>query len=132
MKTIMIYESQDGRQFVTEEDCLEYEQHCINTEEANKMWWDGATLMEVLTRANKSKPGWDYMLSSKDRLILHKITKDTQFVVCSGQRNNPPMCKVERIYNNGHVGLQGNMYGLYASLTDLLQYAHQTPTQLTA
>ena len=131
MKTLIVYEAEDGRQFSDGDACLDYEQNCRATKEANDMWVAGATLMEVLTRANKTRPGWDYMLSSKDRLMLHKITKDTQFVVYSEQPDLP-MCKVEKIYNNGCVELvRGDMYGLYSSLSELLRYAHQTTEQLT-
>lgn len=126
MRTIMIYEAEDGRQFPTGDACAEYEQQCRDIKEANEMWRDGATLMEVLTRANKTRPGWDYMLRPKDRMMLQNATKETKVTVDSGQCNNPHICNIERIYSNGYVGLQGDVYGLYASLADLLRYAHQT------
>jgi hypothetical protein len=37
MKTVTVYEAEDRKLFRTEAACLEYEQQCKNTEDANEM-----------------------------------------------------------------------------------------------
>ena len=126
MKTVTMYEAEDGRRFRFEDACLEYEQQCRNTQAANDMLENGATLMAVLTRANQARPWWDCELKLEDKVILMKATKDTGFVVHHWQCSEKPEYKVCRVNNDGHVMLHGDTYGCFVSLRELLRYAHQT------
>lgn len=132
MKTVTMYEAEDGKLFRTEAACLEYEQQCRDPQSANEMLANGATLMAVLTRANQSRPWWDSGLKLEDKLILMKATKDTGFVVSHWQCREGPQYKVCRVNNDGHVLLHGDTYGCFVSLSELLRYAHQTAAQQIA
>jgi len=37
MKTLIVYEAKDGRQFSDGDACLDYEKRCRDTQEANEM-----------------------------------------------------------------------------------------------
>lgn len=126
MKTVTMYEAEDGRRFSTETACLEYEQQCRDAQDANEMLENGATLMAVLTRANQARPWWDSGMTLEDKAILIKTTKDTGFVVRHWQCSAEPKYKACRVNNDGHVMLHGDTYGCFVSLRDLLRYAHQT------
>ena len=129
MKTVTMYEAEDGKRFRTEFLCLEHEQRCRDAQVANDMLEGGATLMAVLTRANQSRPWWDCELKLEDKLILMKATKDTGFVVRHWQCREEQQYKVCRVNNDGHVLLRGDTYGCFVSLSELLRYAHQTAAQ---
>ena len=132
MKIVTMYEAEDGARFRTESACLEYEQQCVDTQSANDMLENGATLMAVLTRANQSRPWWDCELKLEDKVILMKTTKDTGFVIRHWQCSEMPQYKVARVNNDGHLLLHGDTYGCFVSLIDLLRYAHQTAVQHAA
>ena len=82
MRKVTMYEAKDGLQFQTEASCLKYEQQCRDTQAANKMLENGATLMDVLTKANKSQPCWDKDLNLEDKIILRKKYQDLKKVIC--------------------------------------------------
>ena len=81
MKTVTMYEAEDGKQFRAEAQCLEYEQQCADLAAANDMLYNGSTLMAALTRAHQTRPWWDSGLSAEDKVILTGITRDTSFAV---------------------------------------------------
>jgi len=132
MKTVTMYEAEDGKRFRTEDACLEYEQQCRDTQSANGMLENGATLMAVLTRANQSRPWGDRELKLEDKVILMKATKDTGFVIRHWQCSEMPQYKVCRVDNEGRLFLGGDTYCCFVSLIDLLRYAHQTAVQHAA
>lgn len=132
MKTVTMYEAEDGKQFRSEAQCLEYEQQCEDARAANDMLENGATLMAALTRANQTRPWWDSGLTLEDKVILMKTTKETGFVVRHWQCSDKPGYKVCQLNNAGHLHLFGDSgswsgpYGNWIGLQDLLRYAHQT------
>lgn len=132
MKAITMYEAENGRIFSTEVECLDYEQHGKNAEEATEMLANGFNMMDVLTKANQSRPLWDRYLTIDDRRVLGRATKDTLFAVYKWNVDDAHMCKVYKIENNGYMMLQGHNYGAYVSLADLLCYAHQTDAESAA
>jgi hypothetical protein len=135
MKTVTMYEAEDGKQFRDEAQCLEYEQQCEDARAANDMLENGATLMAALTRANQTRPWWDSGLTLEDKVILMKTTKATGFVVRHWQCSEKPGYKVwqidtyGRLYLFGDSGSWSGTYGNWVSLQDLLRYAHQTAAQ---
>lgn len=135
MKTVTMYEADDGEQFRSEAQCLEHEQQCEDARAANDMLENGATLMAALTRANQTRPWWDSGLTLEDKAFLMKATKDTGFVVHHWQCSDKPGYKVCQIDNYGRMHLFGDAgswngsYGNWVSLKDLLLYAHQTAAQ---
>lgn len=135
MKTVTMYEAEDGQQFRTEAQCVEYEQQCADLAAANDMLDNGATLMAALTRAHQTRPWWDSGLSVDDKVILMKTTKDTGFVVSHWQGSNKPGYKPCRLNHVGQVKLWGDSggwsgpYGNWVGLQDLLRYARQTAAQ---
>lgn len=132
MKTVEMYEADDGTQFRAEAQCLEYEQQCADGIAANDMLGNGATLMAALTRANQTRPWWDSGLSLEDKVILMKTTKDTGFVVRHWQCSETPGYKPCGINSDGLVRLWGDSgswsgpYGNWVGLEDLLRYARNT------
>ena len=58
MKTVTMYEAEDGKQFRDQAQCLEYEQQLADLAAANDMLDNGATLMAALTRAHQTRPWW--------------------------------------------------------------------------
>lgn len=132
MKTVTMYEAEDGRQFRAEAQCLEYEQQCADLAAANDMLYNGATLMAALTRAHQTRPWWDSGLSVEDKAILMKTTKDTGFAVSYWQCRDNPGYKPCRLDHNirvllwGDVGGWSGPYGDWVSLADLLRYARNT------
>ena len=132
MKTVTMYEADDGKQFRSEAQCLEHEQQCEDARAANDMLENGATLMAVLTRANQTRPWWDSGLTLEDKVFLMRATKDTGFVVSHWQCSDKPGYKVRRIDNYGRIHLFGDVgswsgpYGNWVRLQDVLRYAHQT------
>ena len=133
MKTVTLYEAYDGRRFIREADCLEYEQQMQDAEAANEMLRNGATLMEVLIRANQKRPSWYRNLILEDRAMLTRMTKDTGIVVEHWQCRKTPDYKVCEIGHTGCLYLYGDAgsgaysgwgaYGGWLSLTDFLRYA---------
>ena len=132
MKTVTMYEAEDGKQFRAEAQCLEYEQQCEDAKAANDMLDNGASLMAVLTRANQTRSWWDSGLTLEDKVILMKTTKDTGFVVRHWQCSDKPGYKVLQIDNYGRMHLFGDAgcwsgpYGNLVGLADLLRYARNT------
>ncbi len=132
MKTVTMYEAEDGRQFRAEAQCLEYEQQCADLAAANDMLYDGATLMAALARAHQTRPWWDSGLSAEDKVILMKTTKDTSFVVRHWQCSDKPGYKPCRLNHDVQVLLWGDAggwsgpYGDWVGLADLLRYARNT------
>ena len=131
MKTVTMYEADDGKQFRSEAQCLEHEQQCEDARAANDMLENGATLMAALTRANQTRPWWDSGLTLEDKVFLMRATKDTGFVVRHWQCSDKPGYKVRQIDNQGRIHLFGDVgawsgwYGNWVSLQDLLRYAHE-------
>jgi hypothetical protein len=137
MKTITMYEANDGKQFRSETECLEYEQWLEDLNAANEILHNGATLMATLIRANQTRPWWDEGLSVEDRVILMKTTKDTGFVIshwqCSDEpRYKPVLLNAEmKILLCGDADLNATFlskdsYSDLVSLKDLLRYARQS------
>lgn len=132
MKTVQMYEAEDGTRFTLESQCAEYERHCANVKAANLMLESGATLMSVLDRLNYTNPQWDSNLPNEDRAILLDTTKDTGFVVSHWQGSNKPGYKVQQVNVDGQLYLFGDAgawsgpYGDWVHLSDFLRYAHQT------
>ncbi len=129
MKTVTMYEADDGKQFRDEAQCVEYEQQCADLAAANDMLDNGATLMAAMTRAHRTRPWWDSMLSLEEKVILSKITKDTGFVVrhwqCMGTPGYKP-CELDhacKVYLWDDVGGWSGPYGGWVSLVDLMRYA---------
>jgi hypothetical protein len=135
MKIVTMYEAEDGQQFRTEAQCVEYEQQCADLAAANDMLDNGASLMAALTRAHQTRPWWDSGLTVKDKVILMKTTKDTGFVVSAWQCSDRPGYKPCRLNHAGQVKLWGDSgswsgpYGNWVGLQDLLRYARQTAAQ---
>lgn len=135
MKAVTMYEAQDGKQFRAESQCLEYEQQCEDARAANDMLDNGATLMDVLTQANQTRPWWDKGLTLDDKAFLTRATKDTGFVVHHWQCSYSPRYQVRQIDNAGRLHLfgdaggRGGAYGNWVDLRDLLRYAHQTSSR---
>jgi hypothetical protein len=127
MKTVTLYESYDGRRFIREADCLEYEQQMQDAKAANEMLRSGATLMAVLTRANQKRPSWDRNLILEDRAMLTRMTKDTGIVVEHWQCRKTSGYKVCEIGHTGCLYLHGDAgagdYGGWLSMKDFLRYA---------
>jgi hypothetical protein len=127
MKTVTLYEAYDGRRFIREADCLEYEQQLQDAKAASEMLRNGATLMAVLTRANQTRPWWDRNLTLEDRVMLIRMTKDTGIVVEHWQCRKTPDYKVSEIDHTGCLYLHGDAgtgaYSGWVSLTDFLRYA---------
>lgn len=132
MKTVTMYEAEDGKQFRFQVQCVEYEQQCIDLAAANEMLINGATLFVALTRANQTRPWWDNSLTLEDKTMLMKITKDTGFVVRHWQGSGSPVYKACRIDDTGEKILLfgdvgwGNTYGNWVTLPALLRYASGT------
>lgn len=130
MKTVTMYEAEDGKQFRTEAMCVEYEQSCADLSAANDMLENGATLMAALTRAHQTRTWWDSGLSLEDKMVLMNITKDTGFVVSHWQCSDKPGYKPRALNHNiqvmllGDVGCWSGAYGDWVKLPDLLRYAH--------
>lgn len=132
MKTVTMYEADDGKQFSSEAQCLEYEQQCEDARAASEMLQNGATLMAALTRANQTRPWWASGLTLEDKVFLMNATKETGIVVRHWQCSDTPCYKVRQIGNYGRVHLFGDWggpYGNWVHLLDLLRYAHQTAAQ---
>lgn len=135
MKTVTMYEAEDGQQFSTKAQCAEHEQQCADLAAANDMLDNGATLMAALTRAHQTRPWWDSVLTVEDKVILMKTTKDTGFVVRHWQCSDRPGYKPCRLNHAGQVQLWGDAgswsgpYGKWVGLQDLLRYARQTAAQ---
>lgn len=134
MKTVTMYEAEDGKQFRVEGQCLEYEQQREDAKAANEMLENGATLMAALTRANQTRPWWDSGLTLEDKVMLMKITKDTGFVVSHWQCSDKPgykVCEIDsygRMHLFGDAGCWSGPYGNWVDLRDLLRYARNTST----
>ena len=132
MKTVTMYEADDGTQFRIEDHCVEYEQQCEDAQAANDMLKNGATLMSALIRANQTRPWWDQGLTLDDRVILMNTTKDTGFAVPHWQCKDNPGYKVRQIDKTGRIHLFGDVgswngsYGQWITLRDFLRYARQT------
>lgn len=132
MKTVTMYEAEDGKQFRDQAQCLEYEQQLADLAAANDMLDNGATLMAALTRAHQTRPWWDSGLSLEDKVILMKTTKDTGFIVRHWQCSDRPGYKPCRLNHEGQVRLWGDSgswsgpYGNWVGLADLLRYARNT------
>jgi hypothetical protein len=132
MKTVTMYEAEDGKQFSTEAMCVEYEQSCADLSAANDMLENGATLMAALTRAHQTRGCWDSSLSLEDKVVLMNTTKDTGFVVSHWQCSDKPGYKPYRLNHNvqvklwGDVGCWSGAYGDWVKLPDLLRYARNT------
>lgn len=128
MKTVTMYEAEDGKTFTSEAQCLEYEQQCDDARAANVMLNNGATLMAALTRASQTRPWWDDELTPEDRVILTSATKDTGFVVRHWQCSDKPCYTVHQIDCYGRLFLFGDAgswrgpYGNWVDLQDLLRY----------
>jgi hypothetical protein len=137
MKTVTMSEADDGQQFGTEAQCLEYEQQCEDLAAANDMLDNGATLMAALIRAHQTRPWWDSGLSLEDKVILMKTTKDTGFVVSHWQCSDKPGYKPMRLDHQCRVKLWGDAgcwsgpYGNWVGLADLLRYARNTVREHT-
>jgi hypothetical protein len=135
MKTVTMYEADDGKQFRAEVLCLEYEQQCADLAAANDMLDNGSTLMAALTRAHQTRPWWDSGLTLEDKAILMKTTKDTGFVVKHWQCSDRPGYKPYRLNHAvqvelwGHAGSWRGPYGNWVGLPELLRYARQTAAQ---
>jgi len=131
MKSVMMYEADDGKRFNDPTLCLEYEQQCTDVDAANNMLDNGATLMAVLVRANQTRPWWDQGLSPDDKEFLMKATQDTGFVVRHWQCSDKPGYKPCRLNSDGEILLFGDVgswsgsYGNWVDLKDLLRYAMQ-------
>ena len=132
METVIMYEADDGKQFRTEAQCLEYEQQWADLAAATDMLNNGATLMAALTRAHQTRPWWDSGLSLEDKVILMTTTKDTGFVVSHWQCSDKPIYKPCGLNHSGQVRLWGDAgcwsgpYGSWVGLADLLRYARRT------
>jgi hypothetical protein len=129
MKTVTLYEAYDGKRFIREADCLEYEQQMQDAKAANEMLANGATLMAVLTRANRKRPWWDRNLILEDRDMLIRMTKDTGITVEHWQCRKTPGYKVSEIGHTGclylhcEAGAISGAFGCWVSLPDFLRYA---------
>ena len=132
MKTVTMYEADDGEQFRDEARCVEYEQACADLAAANDMLENGATLMAALTRAHQTRTWWDSGLSLEDKVFLMNTTKDTGFVVSHWQCSDKPGYKPCGLNHNvqvrlwGDVGCWNGTYGDWVKLPDLLRYARNT------
>ncbi len=132
MKTVTMYEADDGKQFRYEDQCRQHEEECTNLAAANDMLDNGATLMAALTRYHQTHPWWDSNLTVEDKVILMHTTKDTGFVVSHWQCSNRPgykPCGIDlagRVQLWGDVGCWSGSYGNWCSLDDVLRYARQT------
>ena len=130
MKTIIMFEAEDGKKFTDAADCLEYEEQCADLAAANNMLRNGGTFMAAITRANHTRPWWDTFFSLEDKVILMKTTKDTRFVV-NGCPCRPSSLRVglnDRVqvmlFPESDEGIV--QYGNLASLSELLCYARDT------
>ena len=132
MKVITRYESEDGRMFRSEAECLEYEQQREDARAASDMLNNGSTLMAALTRANQTRPWWDSGLTLEDKASLMRITKDDGFLLGNWQYRDRPYYKVHSIDVDGKVGLfrdsgsRMGAHGLFVGLRELLRYAQET------
>lgn len=127
MKTVTMYEADDGNQFCAEAQCLEYEQQCADLASANDMLDNGATLVAALTRAHQTRTWWDSDLTLEDKVILMQITQDTGFVVSHWQCSDEPRYKPCGLNHAGQVLLWDDAgYGNWVDGRDLLRYARNT------
>ena len=135
MKIVTRYESEDGRLFVMEKDCLDHDEKCANFAAANDMLKNGSNLLSVLIRANRTQPWWDDGLTLEDMVTLWRITKETGFRVSHWQCRQEPGYKPIRVTLDGEIELWGNAgswsgpYGGVVTVKDLLRYARATPPQ---
>lgn len=129
MRTVTLYEAYDGRRFLREADCLEYEQQMQDAKAANEMLRNGATLMDALIRANQTRPSWGRNLIHEDIIMLMNMTKDTGVVVEHWQFRKTPDYKVREIGHTGYLSLHAYAGGVlggdsgWVSLKDFLRYA---------
>ena len=80
MKTVMMYEADDGKRFNDPIMCLDYEQQCADADAANNMLDNGATLMGLLEGEDMSWPWRDNDLSPEDNEFLMKATQNPRLV----------------------------------------------------
>ena len=138
MKIVTMYEAQDGKLFRNESLCLEYEQRCVDLADANDMLHNGATLMDVLTKANQTRLSFYRHLSPQDKEFLITATKDTGIVVRHWQGSNRPGYKPCQVNDLGQILLHGDIgswdgpYGNWVELKDLLRYAQETVCEHTS
>ena len=130
MKTIIMFEAEDEKRFMSAAECVEYEQQCVDLAAANDMLKNGGTFMAAITRANHTRPWWDTFFSLEDKVILMKTTKDTRFVV-NGCPCRPSSLRVGlndlvqvMLFPESDEGIV--QYGNLASLSELLCYARDT------
>lgn len=87
MKKLTIYETRDGTRFDNEAAAQRHGCLLDDIDAANEMLSNGATLMAALTRAYRTQPDWDDVLTAGDRPLLMNVTKDTALggtPVCRG------------------------------------------------
>ena len=77
MHKVVMYDSDDGQSFTTEEDCLKYEEMVKNVKEANEMFASGINLFLCLSKANSNRPEWCHQITIQDLAFLYTLTKDT-------------------------------------------------------
>jgi hypothetical protein len=137
MKTVTMYEAEDGKQFRFPDQCLEYEQQCTDLAAANDMLENGATLMAALTRAHQTRPWWDNGLTLEDKAVLMQVTKDTGFVIRHWQGRDDPAYKPCRLNHDCKVWLWSDAeswhysYGDWVNLPNLMRYARDAAREHT-
>jgi len=132
MKTVTMYEAEDGSQFRSAHECFAYEQKNSDVKAANDMLKGGSTLIEALAKLHETNPWWDIHLSEEDKRILMNTTKDTLFRIQHWQGCNKPAYKPCAINHAGYVllcGEAGSWSGSFCEwvgAADLLCYARET------
>ena len=130
MKTITMFEAEDGQKFQSAAECLEYEAQCADLAAANDMLKNGSTLMAAIIRSSPAATWWDRALTLEDKVILMKTTRETRFVV-----SGCPF-RAHSLMNgfNGRVDVMlfgkneetNSGYGNWVTLSELLCYARET------
>jgi hypothetical protein len=128
MKTVIMYEANDGKQFFSEERCLLHEQECSDVDAANKLLKDGHNMFDVLSRCSS------YFLECLiefDKEDLKKITRRTEFVVVHWQCRKTPGYRPIKVDHNCNVYLWGDAgswsgpCGGWVEWREMLRYLRQ-------
>jgi hypothetical protein len=133
MKAITKYVADDGREFHSAQDCLDWEAHCARVAAGNEMLRKGHSLLDVLTRVNEVRPGWDSSLSAEDKTLLDKVTLQSKLTIEHWQCSKQPTYQPQRVdAESGKVHFWGQVAnwvppsGGLVSIADLLRYVRQT------
>jgi len=133
-----MYQADDGGLFTSEDLCLKHERVCLHTDEANKLFQEGASLAHALDHYRLGLGFLPETLSDEDCADLKAINKDTQLIISHWQCRDEPGYKPVRIELDGAIFVYGNAgswsgpYGGKVKLSDLLRYYRDTKRELAA